>query len=215
MSLKSLSGLKIGNYTLPTSDGTNGQVLQTDGSGNVTFQSVSISDKFTSGLSFDTSTGVLTATVTNGSNVTEDLDGRYVLLGGDTMSGDLTITHAGSPSLHLIDTTNDVDFRLRAANSYVTFEADRDNDAGSSRMQFKIDGSLQYEILPSSTQTFADSTSFIRKDVTGSLYGGDRTRKDKLLKKQKKGKQRLKQFGKIDIPQSAFLEALKTGENKK
>ncbi len=168
MSLKSLSGLKIGDYTLPTSDGTNGQVLQTDGSGNVTFQSVSISDKFTSGLSFDTSTGVLTATVTNGSNVTEDLDGRYVLLGGDTMSGDLTITHAGSPSLHLIDTTNDVDFRLRAANSYVTFEADRDNDAGSSRMQFKIDGSLQYEILPSSTQTFADSTSFIRKDVTGS-----------------------------------------------
>ena len=63
MSLKSLSGLKIGDYTLPTSDGTNGQVLQTDGSGNVTFQTVSITDKFTSGLSFDTSTGVLTATV--------------------------------------------------------------------------------------------------------------------------------------------------------
>ena len=54
-----------------------------------------------------------------------------------------------------------------------------------------------------------------RKDVTGNLYGGDRTRKDKLLKKQKKGKQRLKQFGKIDIPQSAFLEALKTSENNK
>ena len=64
--------------TLPQNDGDAGQVLQTDGSGNVTFQSVSISDKFTSGLSFDTSTGVLTATVTNGSNVTEDLDGLIV-----------------------------------------------------------------------------------------------------------------------------------------
>ena len=58
MSLKSLSGLKIGDYTLPTSDGTNGQVLQTDGSGNITFQSVSTTDKFLDGLSFNTSTGV-------------------------------------------------------------------------------------------------------------------------------------------------------------
>jgi len=60
-----------------------------------------------------------------------------------------------------------------------------------------------------------ETVAAYRKDVTGSLYGGDRTRKDKLLKKQKKGKQRLKQFGKIDIPQSAFLEALKTSENNK
>ena len=54
----------------------------------------------------------------------------------------------------------------------------------------------------------ADVKSF-RKDVIQKLYGGDRTRKDKLLKKQKKGKERMKMVGNVQIPQTAFFEVLK------
>ncbi len=77
------------------------------------------------------------------------------------------------------------------------------------RHQFKIaiQGAVGGKIISRST------IAPYRKDVTAKLYGGDVTRKQKLLKKQKKGKKRMKMVGAVMIPQSAFVSVLKT-DNK-
>jgi len=76
------------------------------------------------------------------------------------------------------------------------------------RQQFKIpiQASIGSRIIASS------SISSIRKDVLAKCYGGDISRKKKLLKKQAKGKKRMKAMGKVDVPQEAFMAVLKLNQ---
>ena len=71
----------------------------------------------------------------------------------------------------------------------------------------KIQGRALGRIISSRT------LSGMKKDVTAHMYGGDITRKMKLREKQKKGKKKMKERGRVNIPQDVFLKMMKSGEN--
>ena len=98
--------------------------------------------------------------------------------GNITGTGNLTLTHGSTPFIHLVDSTNDVDLKLKAANSYGYIELDNDNDAASSRLIIKVDGGSVHEYLSGSQIAHGNTFTMRRTSATGQVSLDLSTRKD-------------------------------------
>lgn len=115
----------------------------------------------------------------------------------DVVKVEILINHEPAPALSFLSHKSNAESRGRAIVSKLK--------EFIPKQQFNI--ALQASI--GSKIIARETIQQYRKDVIAGLYGGDRSRKNKLLDKQKRGKKRMKQFGKIEVPKEAFLSVLK------
>lgn len=115
----------------------------------------------------------------------------------DLVAMDILIAEEPVEAFHQIVHRSQLDKRGRALVAKLKDVIPRQN------FEVKIQAAVGGKIIAS------ERLSALRKDVTAKLYGGDVTRKNKLLDKQKKGKKRMKMLGKVEVPTSVFLEMLR------
>jgi GTP-binding protein LepA len=116
---------------------------------------------------------------------------------GDLVKLDILVNHEVFDSLSVIMDRKEAYYRGGAICRKLKEEIPR------AQFEIPIQAAVGSKVLARET------IGALRKDVTGYLYGGDVSRKNKLLDKQKKGKKRMKMFGKVEVPQSAFLAVIR------